>query len=261
MAKSWRFERSGSVAELDEAAASTTAAALVLTSGESIRVEGVEERSVVAVVSAFDDAGLSWSRVGSAREVGQRLVREARASVPDLLIVIACGEQRAAIPRSRENYANVPILALGAAPTELESLEAGADAFCALPVDGALLRARARALLRRQSGTFLAASSCEGIELDASSRILRAAGTSVQLSPREYDLIERLHQCCDSWVSRDKLLEALALRHSGYDSSLLRMHTLNIRKKLRQQRWVLQSARGKGLMLTSDRAYATLSHR
>jgi len=98
-----------------------------------------------------------------------------------------------------------------------------------------------------------------GLALEQVHRILHVAGTPIQLSPRECALIARLHEEQERWVSREHLWQAISRNRAAYDSSLLRTFVLNVRKKLGPQRWMLQTERGKGVMLTTNAIYQTLS--
>lgn len=231
------------------------AACLLLTSGESIRAEAGSVTWLDALTSVLGDSLLGWQRVGEARELDGALTREARQRPPDLLVLIEQRNWSSALREARESYGDLPILAVGSAAAEEPlTLDAGADGFCELPLDGRVLEARVRALLRRHLGR-LRPPSGDALELDGGTRILRAAETYVQLSPREYDFVLRLYEQRERWVPRAALLAALSHNQAVYDSSLLRTHTLNVRTKLGARRWMLQAARGRGMMLTANEIY------
>jgi DNA-binding response OmpR family regulator len=162
--------------------------------------------------------------------------------------------------KARSDYDAVPILVVAesARQVELAALRAGADAFCGLPVDAELFEARARALLRRAS--YKPPRALQGAAtLDEAARSLHFGCVSVRLSAAELAIVKLLHQHKECWVSSGLLWQALGRDPSGYDASLLRTHAMNVRKKLGAQRWLLQSERGKGMMLTTSPAYRALS--
>jgi DNA-binding response OmpR family regulator len=242
-----------------EAGSAPSVAMLRLTSGERVRIEAGTSLAH-GLVTAFSGSSVAWLRVGFGRVVDEQLRREARQAPPDLLLLGGVGDWPLAVGRARTDYDGVPILAVAesARQVELLALRAGADAFCGLPVDAELFEARARALLRRASNKPLSALA-EAPTLDEASRTLHFAGVSVQLSVAELALVKLLHRHKECWVSSQLLWQALGRDPSGYDASLLRTHAMNVRKKLGAQRWLLQSERGKGMMLTTSPTYRALS--
>ena len=230
---------------------------LSLTSGEQVRIEGWDEAEVSMLLSAFEGSLVHWQRIGRAAVIDHELRREARHPAPTLLVLIYHHLSSQQVKQARKSYGNLPILAVGQG-AELDALEAGADAFCELHVDHQIFQARLRALLRRHSGGFQSPES-QAIALEQVRRILRVGGTPIQLSPRECALIARLHEEQECWVSREELWQAVSRNRAAYDSSLLRTFVLNVRKKLGPQRWMLQTERGKGVMMTTNPIYQTLS--
>jgi DNA-binding response OmpR family regulator len=193
-----------------------------------------------------------WFRIGNASQVDQDLVREGRFRTPNLVIVLEEGGELTTIQPARESYGPVPVLAVGEEGriAELRALAAGADTFCALPLDADLFGARVRALLRRESGAFHSARRI-GIVLTPDTRTLCVDNLLVELSPTEYQIARCLYDSLDRWVSVAKLWSAIGRDDPFYDSSLLRTHTMAIRNKLGSLRWILRSERGKGMMLSA----------
>jgi len=241
--------------------ASSVVGVVHLTSGERVRIEGQDLEAVGALIGAFADFRVEWHRIGHSGSIDRQLTREARQRAPDLLVLVAASDVELRLKAARASYGSLPILAIGATrDSEPVALEAGADAFCVLPADQVMLEGRARALMRRLRDGAFSARSDSAIELETSSRTLRFAGAVIQLSASEYALIERLYAQRDSWVPPAELWKAVARDKPGYDSSLLRMHAMNVRKKLGAHRWILQSERGKGMMLTTIDVYKAMSH-
>ncbi|HKY35016.1 MAG TPA: winged helix-turn-helix domain-containing protein [Polyangiaceae bacterium] len=236
---------------------------LCLTSGERVRIQGTDAPTVRRLIQAFAASTIVWSRLGALETIDRELTNEARNEPPSVLVLARGCDWVPSVSAARMRYGATPILAVSArSGAELEALAAGANAFCAFPADRALFEARLRALLRlRESGTFPAQGGAQAIALSASSRTLRVGSTAVQLSPSEYALVEALLERKDQWVPREALWKALARESSGHDSSLLRMHAMQVRRKLGDERWVLQSQRGKGMMLTTMTVYKPLSRR
>lgn len=236
---------------------SPIAAMVSLTSGERVRIEGWDETEIDMLLSAFGDSLVHWLRIGRADVIDHELTREARHPAPALLVLVVHHHASQQVKEARRKYGSLPILAVGQG-TELDALEAGADAFCEFHVERQIFQGRLRALLRRHSGCFQPVNS-QAIALEQAHRILRVGGTPIQLSPRECTLIARLHEEQECWVSSESLWQAVARTRATYDSSLLRTFVLNVRKKLGAQRWMLQTERNRGVMLTTSAIYQTLT--
>jgi DNA-binding response OmpR family regulator len=115
--------------------------------------------------------------------------------------------------RVRAGGSRVPILMLTARDTvgdRVTGLDAGADDYLVKPFAYQELSARLRALARRaspqpeRSGTTLSAG---GISLDERLRLVAVDGRRIDLSPREFALLECLLRHPDQVLSRDQLLD------------------------------------------------------
>ena len=138
---------------------------------------------------------------------------------------------------------NVPIIMLTAKdePTDkLIGFEYGADDYITKPFNILELKARVRALLRRSS---LAAAPrtdgsplrCEDFELDTDLRIARRNGTEVNLTVKEFDVLELLMRSPGKVFSREALLNTIW----GYDyqgeERTVDVHIRRLREKLEQE--------------------------
>ena len=113
----------------------------------------------------------------------------------------------------RKRGSRVPILMLTARDTiddRVAGLDAGADDYLVKPFAYAELVARLRALMRRSSGTPIM-SGVElvsgPIRLDDGRRQVSVDGQRVQLTPREFSLLEFLMRHPGQSLSRDQLLD------------------------------------------------------
>ena len=132
-----------------------------------------------------------------------------------------------------------PVLLLTARGEDVDrilGLELGADDYLPKPFNPRELVARIRAILRRTQNpaaspvpSLLQASD---IELDTSTRIVRRAGVSLDMTSVEFNLLEVLLRFAGQVVTREKLAEAaLGRKFAPFDRSI-DMHVSKMRKKL-----------------------------
>lgn len=116
------------------------------------------------------------------------------------------------------------------------------------------MEARVRSLLRRdfvlQSTTLTAA----GVTLDTRTRIISAMEEPLELTPREFAILEHLMLHQDRWVSQEELMEHVLESNANPFSNVVRMHISSLRKKLRKALGCdpIQTKVGQGYRLTED---------
>jgi len=128
-----------------------------------------------------------------------------------------------------------PVLMLTARDTSrdrVRGLDTGADDYLVKPFDLAELLARLRALIRRSSGQVTARIEIGEVTLDTAARLVSLGGTPVELTAREYGLLEYLMLHRGEVVTRTALYEHLFDEDDSTLSNLLDVHVSNVRKKL-----------------------------
>ena len=114
----------------------------------------------------------------------------------------------------------------------VRGLDTGADDYVVKPFDLAELLARLRALIRRTSNQTSAVLEIGTVHIDTAARLVAQEGRPVELTPREYALVEFLSLHRGEVVTRTTLYEHLFDEDDSTLSNLLDVHVSNIRKKL-----------------------------
>ena len=138
--------------------------------------------------------------------------------------------------RIRE-FSNVPIIMLTARSEDTDKIigfECGADDYITKPFNILELKARVRALLRRDFAPRSAAVSAGALTLDAQRREITADGAALPLTRKEFELLEYLMLHPERTVSQEELLDHIWESDSNPFSHSVRMHISSLRKKLRQ---------------------------
>ena len=134
-------------------------------------------------------------------------------------------------------------------------LRAGADDYLTKPFEFAELEARVDVLARRvRRGA--PGGGAAGIALDPGLRALRVEGALVELTLREYEILEILLANVGKVMSREQLGARLAVGEEALTDNLFQVHISRLRKKLGQGVVRINTVRGLGYVLQvgSDRA-------
>ena len=128
-----------------------------------------------------------------------------------------------------------PVLMLTArdAPRDrVKGLDTGADDYVVKPFDLPELLARLRALIRRSANKTTNVIELGAVTVDTAARQVRRSGEPVELTAREYALVEFLALHRGELVTRTDLYEHLFDEDDSTMSNLLDVHVSNVRKKL-----------------------------
>ena len=120
------------------------------------------------------------------------------------------------VRRLRQHGDDVPVLMLSAlddVTDRIAGLAAGADDYVVKPFSTAELELRVRALLRRGRPVPHGVVAACGIVMDTDARTVTVAGCPVELTRREFDVLEVLARNAGAVLTRDQLLD----RVWGYD--------------------------------------------
>ena len=205
------------------------------------------EVSGFAVDVAFDGNDAVWAATENSYDV----------IVLDIMLPGMNGFKVCSTLRDAGNW--TPILMLTAKDGELdeaEALDTGADDFLSKPFSFVVLEAHIRALLRRGRHERPAVIAVGDIEIDPSSRSVRRAGTEIELTPKEFAVLEFLARRQGDVVSKSELLaHAWDFAFDG-DPNTVEVHLSNLRRKIDKpfRRNSLRTIRGAGYRLIPDGA-------
>jgi len=188
-------------------------------------------------------------------------VNDYDAILLDLMLPKKNGLQVAA--ELRREGRTTPILMLTARDaTEdvVRGLDAGADDYLTKPFKFDELLARLRALVRRGGATRVERITAGPLELDRLKHQAYVGGKALDLTPREFQLLEHFMMHKDDVVRRTELLEKVWDMHFDPESNVVDVHVGNLRRKLREAGYdgLIRTVRGVGFRLNgSGKATAT----
>jgi two-component system response regulator MprA len=149
---------------------------------------------------------------------------------------------------------DVPILMLtarDAVEARVEGLDSGADDYLVKPFDRQELLARLRALLRRRPPRGSATLVVGDLQLNPATREASRGGRALELTAREFELLEYLMRHERLVISRRTLLEEVWEYHAFAETNTIDVFVSNLRRKLEGagEPRMLHTVRGAGYVL------------
>ncbi len=167
------------------------------------------------------------------------LAREGKLDLIILDLMMPEVDGLEACMRIRE-FSNVPVIMLTAKSEDADKLmgfECGADDYLTKPFNILELKARVRALLRRAAGVQRSRGSiltAGGITLNTEERSAARGDTPVDLTAKEYDLMELLRRNPRRVYSRENLMNVVWGYSYAGDYRTVDVHIRRLREKLEE---------------------------
>jgi len=157
----------------------------------------------------------------------------------------------------RNRRIQTPVLLLtarDAVPDRVAGLDAGADDYLVKPFAFDELLARIRALLRRRGGDRAAVLAAAELTLDPATREVRRAGKKIDLTPKEYALLEYLLRNKGRVLSRALIAQHVWDYHFDSSTNVIDVYINYLRKKVDADFTprLIHTVRGAGYVLREE---------
>lgn len=218
-----------------------------------MRILIVEDDTLVAdgVKLGLEQAGFVADTVSSAESAEGYLRRESfDLAIVDLGLPKIDGLEL--IRRVRRNGLVVPVLILTARDSlddRVDSFEFGADDFMVKPFELRELVARARALIRRSNLVASSEVSYGPLWMHLERRSARMNDTPLELTPREWSILEYMLLNAPRVVSKDRLVQSLGGWSVDLTPNAVEVHVSRLRAKLEHGGVCIRTVRGIGYRL------------
>lgn len=154
----------------------------------------------------------------------------------------------------RSKGIRTPIIMLsgkGSVPDKILGLDSGADDYLPKPFSFSELMARIRALQRRRTSFTHPEIRIKNLRMNRNTRVVKRAGETLNLSPKEYRLLEYFMLNKGKVLSRFDILENVWGGDDGSYSNVVDVHLSHLRKKVDTGEFqpLFKTVRGQGYIL------------
>jgi two-component system OmpR family response regulator len=246
-------EKTATLAEFDPAAYRKARG------GRAMRILIIEDDDQTAdyMLKGLSEAGHVVDRAGDGRDgLYMASSGEYDAVILDRMLPQLDGLKVLEALRAANIHTPVLILsALGQVDDRVTGLRAGGDDYLTKPFAFSELLARVESMTRRRAANAPETRLSVGdLTLDRLSRKVTRAGQSIDLQPREFQLLEFLMRHAGQVVTRTMLLEGVWDYHFDPQTNVIDVHMSRLRQKVDKNfdTALIQTVRGAGYMLSAD---------
>jgi two-component system copper resistance phosphate regulon response regulator CusR len=224
---------------------------------DEVRILIVEdERKLAAAVQSGLEAEAYCAEVAYTGEEGFYLASTENFDLMILDVMLPGRDGMEILRNLRQRGITTPALLLtarDAVDDRVRGLDSGADDYLVKPFAFPELLARIRALLRRGRPDTPANLRVSDLVMDVASRSATRNGTTLDLTPREFDLLEYLLRNQGRVVSREMLARDIwkePARHTPLDN-VIDVHVARLRRKIDEpfEKKLLHTVRGVGFLV------------
>ncbi|TFC01579.1 response regulator transcription factor [Cryobacterium adonitolivorans] len=215
-----------------------------------------EARLATGLKHGLEAEGFAVDIAGSGPD-GLWLARENEYAVIllDIMLPGLSGYRVCETLRTEKNW--TPILMLTAKDGEwdqVEALDTGADDYLTKPFSSAVLLARMRALIRRGTGARPTVLRAGDLHLDPATRAVTRGETSVDVTAREFAVLEYLMRNLGTVVSKRDVLDNVWDYDFEGDPNIVEVYVRHLRNKVDRpfDRAAIETLRGAGYRLAAD---------
>jgi DNA-binding response OmpR family regulator len=161
------------------------------------------------------------------------------------------------LKRLRKRGNTVPVIVISARDAlgdRVRGLDLGADDYLVKPFEHAELEARVRALIRRRSTPVPPQLSFGRVSLDLAAREARIGEERVELTPREWALMELFLTQPRVALAKERIVQSLSSWDEGVSANAVEVYVSRLRAKFESAGLRIRTVRGFGYMLESEDA-------
>lgn len=217
-----------------------------------------EQKLAEILLRSLRGEGFSADAAGTAED-GFDLAATDNYDLVILDLLLPDGSGTDLLRRLRQQKHKVPVLVLtarGDLDAKVENFEAGADDYLTKPFALPELLVRVRALMRRGPAVKEMVLKLVDLEIDRLTHQVRRAGRRVELSPKEYSLLEYLMLNPGRVLSRSMIIDRVWDQSFEGFTNIVDVYVRQLRRKIDEgfEPKLIRTVRGLGYALDPDRA-------
>lgn len=212
-----------------------------------------EAKLLNIILRSLKAEGLTVDGVATA-EAGLEYVKSYHYDLVILDLLLPDSSGTSLLKRIRELHQSMPVLVLtarGDIETKIENFAAGADDYLTKPFALAELTIRVQALLRRAPTIRESVLKVSNLELNRMTRQVKRAGKRIELSPKEYMLLEYLFLHAGRTLSRSMIVEKVWDQSFEGLTNIVDVYIGHLRRKIDEgfEPKLIRTVRGLGYCL------------